>query len=290
MGRQTWGIFCQMRGTMKYIVLGCFILTILLTGGVFAEDSDNAISDQTIIEPWMLNNESAHAMIELYAADLRMIEDGYGSLILKDAGEIEDFMVAAQDPDGKINALLDTIDSVVNESEEATAAWGELYAAYDALNASGLQMLSTFEENDLVPAEDEVVAYKDAAVSLIGVFDDIIARYIDKSMLDEDSFRLVLYTHLLNAVIAQEGYVLTTDPALVDLYTDKMSAFDADAAVFESRFSESSIDDIRDLKQKADEVVLETMTNMTEGSEENVSALIPVVIEIMDGYKMTTSL
>ena len=275
---------------MKYIVLGCFILTILLTGGVFAEDSDNAISDQTIIEPWMLNNESAHAMIELYAADLRMIEDGYGALILKDAGEIEDFMIATQDPDRKIDALLDTIDAAVNESEEATAAWAELYAAYDALNASGLQMLSTFEENDLAPADEEVVAYKDAAVSLIGVFDDIIARYINKDTLDENAFRLLLYTHLLNAVNAQEGYVLTADPALVDLYDEKMAAFDADAAVFESRFAESSIDEIRDLKKKADTVVQETMTNMTEGSEENISALIPVVIEIMDGYKMTTSL
>ena len=275
---------------MKYIVLGCFILTILLTGGVFAEDSDNAISDQTIIEPWMLNNESAHAMIELYAADLRMIEDGYGALILKDAGEIEDFMIATQDPDRKIDALLDTIDAAVNESEEATVAWAGLYAAYDALNASGLQMLSTFEENDLAPADEEVVEYKDAAVILIGVFDDIIARYIDKSMLDEESFRLLLYTHLLNAVNAQEGYVLTADPALVDLYDEKMAAFDADAAVFKSRFAESSIDEIRDLKKKADEVVQETMTNITEGSEENISALIPVVIEIMDGYKMTTSL
>ena len=151
-------------------------------------------------------------------------------------------------------------------------------------------MLSPFEENDLAPADEEVVAYKDAAVSLIGVFDDIIARYIDKSMLDEESFRLLLYTHLLNAVNAQEGYVLTADPALVDLYDEKMAAFDADAAVFESRFAESSIDEIRDLKKKADEVVQETMTNITEGSEENISALIPVVIEIMDGYKMTTSL
>ncbi len=282
--------FCHMRGTMKYIITGCFILTILLIGGVFAEDSNDKISDQAIIEPWMLDNESAHAMIELYAADLRMIEDGYGALILKDAGEIEDFMIATQDPDRKIDALLDTIDAAVNDSEGATAAWAELYAAYDALNASGIQMLSTFEENDLAPAEDEVVAYKDAAVSLIGVFDDIIARYIDKSMLDEESFRLLLYTHLLNAVNAQEGYVLTADPALVDLYDEKMAAFDADAAVFESRFAESSIDEIRDLKKKADEVVQETMTNITEGSEENISALIPVVIEIMDGYKMTTSL
>lgn len=282
--------FCHMRGTMKYIVLGCFILTILLIGGVFAEDSNATISDQAMNEPWMLDNESAHAMIELYAADLRMIEDGYGSLILKDAGEIEDFMIATQDPDRKIDALLDTIDAAVNESEEATVAWAGLYAAYDALNASGLQMLSTFEENDLAPADEEVVAYKDAAVSLIGVFDDIIARYIDKSMLDEESFRLLLYTHLLNAVNAQEGYVLTADPALVDLYDEKMAAFDTDAAVFESRFAESSVEDIRDLKQKADTVVQETMTNMTEGSEENLSALIPVVIEIMDGYKMTTSL
>ena len=275
---------------MKYIVLGCFILTILLTGGVFAEDSNDTISDQAMSEPWMLDNESAHAMIELYAADLRMIEDGYGALILKDAGEIEDFMIATQDPDRKIDALLDTIDAAVNESEEATVAWAGLYAAYDALNASGLQMLSTFEENDLAPAEDEVVAYKDAAVSLIGVFDDIIARYIDKSMLDEESFRLLLYTHLLNAVNAQEGYVLTADPALVDLYDEKMAAFDADAGVFESRFAESSVEDIRDLKQKADTVVQETMTNMTEGSEEDLSALIPVVIEIMDGYKKTTTL
>lgn len=275
---------------MKYIVLGCFILTILLIGGVFAEDSNDTISDQAMSEPWMLDNESAHAMIELYAADLRMIEDGYGSLILKDAGEIEDFMIATQDPDRKIDALLDTIDAAVNESEEATVAWAGLYAAYDALNASGLQMLSTFEENDLAPAEDEVVAYKDAAVSLIGVFDDIIARYIDKDTLDENAFRLLLYTHLLNAVNAQEGYVLTADPALVDLYDEKMAAFDTDAAVFESRFAESSVEDIRDLKQKADTVVQETMTNMTEGSEENISALIPVVIEIMDGYKMTTSL
>ncbi len=84
-------------------------------------------------------------------------------------------------------------------------------------------MLSPFEENDLAPADEEVVAYKDAAA-------------------------------------------------------------------FESRFAESSIDEIRDLKQKADEVVQETMTNMTNGSEENISALIPVVIEIMDGYKKTTTL
>jgi len=282
--------FCHMRGTMKYIITGCFILTILLIGGVFAEDSNDTISDQAMSEPWMLDNESAHAMIELYAADLRMIEDGYGSLILKDAGEIEDFMIATQDPDRKIDALLDTIDAAVNESEGATAEWAELYAAYDALNASGIQMLSTFEENDLAPAEDEVVAYKDAAVSLIGVFDNIIARYIDKDTLDENSFRLLLYTHLLNAVNAQEGYVLTADPSLVELYDEKMSTFDADAAVFESRFAESSVEDIRDLKQKADTFVQETMTNMTEGSEEDVSALIPVVIEIMDGYKMTTSL
>ena len=74
--------FCHMRGTMKYIITGCFILTILLIGGVFAEDSNATISDQAMSEPWMLDNESAHAMIELYAADLRMIEDGYGSLIL----------------------------------------------------------------------------------------------------------------------------------------------------------------------------------------------------------------
>lgn len=282
--------FCQMRGTMKYIISGCFILTILLIGGVFAEESDDMLPDQMMTEPWMMDNTSAHAMIELYAADLRMIEDGFGSLILKDAGEIEDFMISVRDPDGKIDALLDTIDVAVNESDEATAEWAKLYEAYDALNASGLQMLSTFEENDLVPAEDEVIAYKDAAVSLIGVFDNIIARYIDKDTIDEDTFRVLLYTHLLNAVNAQEGYVLTADPALVDLYTEKISAFDADAAVFESRFAESSIEEIRGLKQKADNAVSETMANMTEGSEKDISALIPVVIEIMDGYKNTTSL
>jgi len=121
--------FCHMRGTIKYSVLGCFILTILLIGDVFAEESNDSISDQTMITPWMLNNESAHAMIELYAADLRMIEDGYGSLILNDAGEIEDFMIATQDPDRKIDALLDTIDAAVNESKEATAARAEVYAA-----------------------------------------------------------------------------------------------------------------------------------------------------------------
>jgi hypothetical protein len=61
--------------------------------------------------------------------------------------------------------------------------------------------------------------------------------------------------------------------------------------LFESRFAESSIEDIRELKQKADGVVQESMTNMTEnGSEADMSALIPVVIEIMDGYKETTTL
>jgi hypothetical protein len=284
-----WDFYsCRLRGIMKNIISGCFILTILLIGGVFAEDTND---NQTIGEPWMLNNESAHAMIELYAADLRMIEDGFGSLILKDASEVEDFMIATQDPDGKIDALLDTIDAAVNESEEATAEWATLYSAYDALNASGLQMLSTFEAHNLTPAEDEVVEYKDAAVDLIRVFDNIIARFIDKNAIGEDSFRLLLYTHLLGAVNAQEGYVLTADPALIDLYTEKMSAFDTDAALFESRFAESSIEDIRELKQKADGVVQESMTNMTEnGSEADMSALIPVVIEIMDGYKETTTL
>jgi hypothetical protein len=152
-------------------------------------------------------------------------------------------------------------------------------------------MLSTFEAHNLTPAEDEVVEYKDAAVDLIRVFDNIIARFIDKNAIGEDSFRLLLYTHLLGAVNAQEGYVLTADPALIDLYTEKMSAFDTDAALFESRFAESSIEDIRELKQKADGVVQESMTNMTEnGSEADMSALIPVVIEIMDGYKETTTL
>jgi len=265
----------------------------LLIGCAVAEESNDTpvVPETTIEQPWMLDNEAAAAMIELYAIDLRMIEDGYGAIILKNLTEMEDFMEYAQDPDGKVDALLNIIEDATRENEDASTDLLKVYDAYDILNATGQKMLSSFETNELVQAEEEVIAYKDAAVSLTNSFDEFIARYIDTDTIDEQTFRLLLYTHLLGAVNAQEGSVLTADPALSEHFAEKMTAFDADALAFEARFSDISIDEIKDLKQRADDVVQSRASESDEpGAEADVSALIPVVIEIMDGYRQTTTL
>lgn len=277
---------------MKHILPGLLILFMLSFGCAVADESnDTVVVPETNEEPWMLDNETAAAMIELYAIDLRMIQDGYGAIILKDLTEMEDFMEYAQDPEGKADALLDIIEAATRENEAASADLVTVYDAYDILNATGQKMLSSFVADELVQVEEEVIAYKDAAVSLTSSFDEFIARYVDTDTIDEQTFRLLLYTHLLGAVNAQEGFVLTADPDLASQFTEKMTAFDADALAFEARFSDISIDDMKDLKQRADDVVQSTIAEGSEtGAEADMSALIPVVIEIMDGYQQTTTL
>jgi hypothetical protein len=276
---------------MKHIISGLVIISILLISGVVAEDSNDTVSDATLIESWMLDNETAAAMIELYAIDLRMIEDGYGAVILKNLSEKEDFKVYTEDPDGTVDALLDIIEAETLKNEDASADLQKLYNTYDLLNATGDQMLSSFEANELVAVDEEVSAYKDAAVDLTSTFDEFIAKYIDKDTINEQAFRLLLYTHLLGAVNAQEGYVLTADPALSEKYVEKMAAFDADAAAFEARFPDVSIDEMKELKEKAYDIVLKTIQEGSEtGAEMDLTALMPVVIEIMDGYRQTTTL
>lgn len=277
---------------MKHIIPGLLILFMLSFGCAVADESnDTLVVPEITKQPWMLDNETAAAMIELYAIDLRMIQDGYGAIILKDLTEMEDFMEYAQDPDGKVDALLDSIEAATRENEAASADLVKVYNAYDVLNATGQKMLSSFEADKLVQNEEEVIAYKDAAVNLTSSFDEFIARYVDKDTIDEQTFRLILYTHLLGAVIAQEGFVLTADPALLSHFSEKMAAFDADASAFEVRFSDISIEEMKDLKQRAEEIVQSTIAENGEtGAEADVSALIPVVIEIMDGYQQTTTL
>lgn len=281
---------CRQWGIMKYLMYG-LIVTLLLMSSALAEEINDTASSSPVSGSWMLDNESAAALVELYAADLRMIQDGYGALILKDTGEIADFREFTRDPNQTINGLLDILDVATNEHEQATADLWKLYGAYDALNASGLQMLDSFEAHNLSWGEEDVTAYKDAAVNLTRTFDDFIGTYLDKNTIDEQTFRLLLYTHLINAVNAQEGSVLTADPALSELFAEKMSAFDADAAIFESRFPDISITGIRDLKQRASDVVAETMANLTEnGAEADMSPLIPVVKEIMAGYHQVSTI
>jgi hypothetical protein len=281
---------CCQWGIMKYLMYG-LIITLLLMSSALAEEVNDTASGSPVGGEWMLDKESGAALVELYAADLRMIQDGYGALILKDTGEIADFREFTRDSNQTINGLLDILDGATNEHAQATADLWKLYDAYDALNASGLRMLDSFEADNLSWGEDDVTAYKDAAVNLTRTFDDFIGTYLDKNTMDEQTFRLLLYTHLINAVNAQEGFVLTADPALSDLFAEKMSAFDADAAIFESRFPDVSITEIRDLKQRASDVVAETMPNVTEnGAEADMSPLIPVVKEIMAGYHQVSTI
>lgn len=275
---------------MKYVIHGLIITILLICGSVVAEINDT-VSDSPVNGSWMFDNESAAALIELYAADLRMIEDGYGALILKNTDEIADFREFTRDSNQTINGLLDIIDAATKEHEVASADLKTLYDEYDELNASGLRMLDSFEANNLSLVAEDVAAYKDTTVRFTQTFDEFIATYLDKDTIDEQTFRLLLYTHLINAVNAQEGFVLTGDPALTDLFAEKMSAFDADAMIFESRFPDISITGIRDLKQKASDVVMDTMTNVTEnGAEADMSSLIPVVIEIMEGYHQVSTI
>lgn len=275
---------------MKYKIYGMIIALLLVCGSVAAEINDTA-SSSPVSGSWMLDNESGTALVELYAADLRMIQDGYGALILKDAGKIDDFKEFTRDSNHTIDALLDILDGATKDHEQATADLWTLYDAYDALNASGLRMLDSFEAHNLSWGEDDVIAYKDAAVNLTGTFDDFIGTYLDKNTIDEQTFRLLLYTHLIKAVSAQEGFVLTGDPALLDLYTEEMSAFDADATIFESRFPDILITGIRDLKQRASDVVADTIPDITEnGADADMSPLIPVVKEIMAGYHQVSTI
>lgn len=80
------------------------------SGGVVAEESTDATiaSTNESEEQWTMDLMHSVALVKVYGADLGMIEDGYGYLLLKWDNEKENFIEVAEDPNGTIDALPDS--------------------------------------------------------------------------------------------------------------------------------------------------------------------------------------
>jgi len=280
-------------GNMRQIIFGIAILFIFFISGVVADESNSSLV--TVENPsetqWTISPEASLALAQVYAIDLVMVNDVYAVIYGYESEQNKKrFKEIAEDPNGTIDILLTTLESSTNNNETASADVKDMYAAWDTLNASAYQVISSYEGNNSVPVPADVSAFDEAALNFTRVNDRLISRYIDKNVIDKDVFTQLLYLDLLSGINAQDVYPATVNLADKELYDQKMESFDINAELFASRFPDSSVENLIAMKQNFDENVQAAVFTTTDNSNpEDLTALNQAITDIIVGYYQVSS-
>lgn len=280
-------------GNMRQIIFGIAILFIFFISGVVADESNSSLV--TVENPsetqWTISPEASLALAQVYAIDLVMVNDVYAVIYGYESEQNKKrFKEIAEDPNGTIDILLTTLESSTNNNETASADVKDMYAAWDTLNASAYQVISSYKGNNSVPVPADVSAFDEAALNFTRVNDRLISRYIDKNVIDKDVFTQLLYLDLLSGINAQDVYPATVNLADKELYDQKMESFDINAELFASRFPDSSVENLIAMKQNFDENVQAAVFTTTDNSNpEDLTALNQAITDIIVGYYQVSS-
>jgi hypothetical protein len=151
------------------LTFGIVLCTAVSAAEANNESSTNSASLDNNSE-WVLPPEGADALADVYLSDLKVIAHTYGYLLTGNETQKERLLSLQTDSDGSINRNLDTLDRIVADSPQAQKDYQTIYDAWDTMNASIMQVISSFEENGS-PNKDDLAVFEQASVNLTDAFD-----------------------------------------------------------------------------------------------------------------------
>lgn len=236
---------------------------------------------------WILPPEGADALANLYLADLKVIAHSSGYLLTGNETQKQRLLDLQTDSDGSINGYLDVLDLMVADNPQAKEDYQSIYGAWDTMNASTTQVVTSFEE-DGSPNMDVLAAFEQAAVNLTDTFDTFIGTYYTPGEHEEKLFRKYMIADLAGAVNSQAAYDLSGDPVHKAVFMRKMMDFDLKRDQYLNLHPDLSIDELNEMKSSLETFVTREFEILDEGKElskEELGELTVIINKINGGLE-----
>lgn len=281
---------------IRYDIFGLILLVSCLCTAVYAMQPDNSTSVNStdtdgISEQFYLSNESTTALANLYLNDLEVISHTYGYLLTGNETQKQRLIKLQTDSDGSINGYLDILDLTVADNPQALKDYNLIYDAWDNMNASITQVISSYEINGS-PDKDDLATFEQAAINLTDTFDTFIGEYYDVRKNEEKLIRLFMFADLYGAVNSQAAYDLSDNPLHKKAFTQKITELEQKIEQYQNLHPDLSIEEIKEMKTSLETFVTKEFKILDEGkklSKEELEELTVIINKINTGLEKLLS-
>jgi len=243
---------------MKHIIIG-LVFAILCIGYVTATEDSLAVSDNLNITQnvtWTMSPEAALALEKTYATDIRCVDQTYRYLKTGDRTAKKDILDAMYDYNGTVSTWLNTVDNSTRQSPEATADRKRSFAAWNELNQTLEQILSTMDANETIDSS-LLNKFENTSWTHLQTFDTLM-NYVDEDSFDQNTSQIELYLILMDGLIVPDAYEMTKNSEEKERFSSLMNSFDKKLKLYESRFPDATTNELKavktDLVTDADQV------------------------------------